>query len=92
VIEPEAGRLVGGITVGTKPTCSAVTPDGRFAFATVTGRRELAVVDTGRDEVIARLPLGDSPKGVEVTPEGRFVLVANEGAGSHSVSIFAVGS
>ncbi len=92
VVDGRAGELLARLQVGKKPTYSAATPDGRYAFATATGDRQLVVVDTRTQSVVARLPLGESPKGVEVSPDGKFVLVANEGAGSNSISIFEIGA
>lgn len=91
ILGAAGGEVLARLAVGKKPTYSAVTPDGKYAFAVATGDRKLVVVDTASREIVARLPLGESPKGAEVTPDGKFVLVANEGEGSNSLSIFAVG-
>ncbi|HFA59527.1 MAG TPA: hypothetical protein ENJ83_02440, partial [Rhodospirillales bacterium] len=54
-------EVLARLAVGEKPTYSAVTPDGRYAFAVATGDRKLVVVDTASRKVLTKLPLGESP-------------------------------
>ena len=49
------------------------SPDGRFCYVSVLSRNEVAVVDTAKKEIIARIPAGSEPKRLLVVtlPETR---------------------
>lgn len=46
----------------------AFTADGRFAFASVENRSELAVIDLDSNQVMRRIPVGACPRGVAADP------------------------
>jgi YVTN family beta-propeller protein len=69
----------------------ALTPDGRYAYVTKSGRATLAepdhrnvvVIDTADNAVAAVIPVGGLPQEVVVTPDGRhaYVMVATDRSG-----------
>lgn len=59
-----------------EPRYTAASPDGRYAFVTDSGRRDLAVVDVLRARVVARVQLGGWPRHVSIDHSGRTLWVA----------------
>ncbi|HWJ33010.1 MAG TPA: hypothetical protein VNR59_11775 [Gaiellaceae bacterium] len=59
-----------------EPRYTAAAPDGRYAFVTDSGRKELAVVDVLRARVVARVHLGGWPRHVSIDRSGRTLWVA----------------
>ena len=59
-----------------EPRYTAAHPDGRHAFLTDSGRRDVAVVDVLGGRVLARLHLGGWPRHVSLDPGGRVLWVA----------------
>lgn len=59
-----------------EPRYTAAAPNGRYAFVTDSGRRELAVIDVLRARVGARLHLGGWPRHVSIDQSGRTLWVA----------------
>lgn len=59
-----------------EPRYTASAPDGRHAFVTDSGRADVAVVDTLRGRVVARVRLGAWPRHVSLDPSGRRLWVA----------------
>jgi YVTN family beta-propeller protein len=45
----------------------------------------VSVIDTGRNTVVATIPVGQFPKGVAIPPDGTHAYVANQGDGTVSV-------
>ena len=45
----------------------------------------VSVIDTGRNTVVATIPVGQFPNGVAITPDGTHAYVANQGDGTVSV-------
>ncbi len=41
-------------------------PDGRYAYATVTGENKVVVIDTGRMEVVKEIGGGQKPWGLVI--------------------------
>jgi YVTN family beta-propeller protein len=50
-----------------------------------SGRGEIWAIDTSRNTVVARIPVGSHPAHVVVTPDGRFAYVTNGGDDTVSV-------
>ena len=59
-----------------EPRYTAGSPDGRYAFVTDSGRRDVAVVDVVRARVVARVHLGRWPRHVSLDSSGRTLWVA----------------
>ncbi len=59
-----------------EPRYTAGAPDGRHAFVTDSGRKDVAVVDVLRGHVVARLHLGEWPRHVSLDTRGRTLWVA----------------
>jgi YVTN family beta-propeller protein len=59
-----------------EPRYTAGAPDGRHAYVTDSGRRDVAVVDVLRGAVVARVGLGQWPRHVSLDPSGRRLWVA----------------
>jgi YVTN family beta-propeller protein len=66
----------------------SITPDGRFVLATNFTNGEVAVIDPGRNQVIATVPVGHQPNQVAVTLDGRLAFVTNQG--DTTVSVFSI--
>ena len=87
---------VNPITVGSRPSGVAVTPNGRRVYVTNSGANTVAVIDAATNALVDTDPdaagvnpiqVGIDPNGVAVTPDGQRVYVAN--AGSDTVSVIA---
>src|SRR4051812_15524258 len=59
-----------------EPRYTAAAPDGRHAYVTDSGRKDIAVVDVLRGRVLARLPLGGWPRHLSLDSSGRVLWVA----------------
>jgi YVTN family beta-propeller protein len=84
VIGIEAAVVTATVAVGPSPSGVVVTPDGRSAYvpslSLTGGLSVVSVIDTGSNEVTARIPVGSphsGPSGLAVTPDGRHVYVAS---------------
>jgi YVTN family beta-propeller protein len=77
-LDPRLGRLRGVIPFGL-----ALSPDGRRLYAAEAGVNAVAVIDTGRNEVLGHIPVGWFPSKLAVSRDGRSLIVANaKGFGS----------
>jgi DNA-binding beta-propeller fold protein YncE len=59
-----------------EPRYTAAAPNGRYAYITDSGRKDVAVVDVVRGRVLSRLRLGGWPRHVSLDPAGRLLWVA----------------
>lgn len=59
-----------------EPRYTAAAPNGRYAFVTDSGRKDLAVLDVQRARVVARVHLGGWPRHVSIDDSGRVLWVA----------------
>jgi DNA-binding beta-propeller fold protein YncE len=59
-----------------EPRYAAASRDGRYAYVTDSGRKDVAVVDVARGRVIARERLGGWPRHVSLDSRGRTLWVA----------------
>jgi DNA-binding beta-propeller fold protein YncE len=73
-----------------EPRYTAASRDGRYAFVTDSGRIDVAVVDVGRGEVVARLPLRMWPRHLSISPDGRTLWVGL-GTASPQIAVVDVG-
>ncbi len=69
--------VVKTIPVGFQPNGIAVTPDGKFVWASMFGNNQVLKIDTSANSVVLGVPVGTGPGGVAITPDGRFAYVAN---------------
>ncbi|MBV9582659.1 MAG: cupredoxin domain-containing protein [Chloroflexi bacterium] len=78
------------IPIPTGPHGLAVTPDGRWVYASSDGDSVVSVIDTATDSVTDTIQVGTTPHGLAMTPDGSKVLVA--GFGTDSVEAIDTGS
>lgn len=80
---------VPSVEAGDGPQHVALTPDGRFAYATAAGSGELRAYRVGPDGGLLphrtpSVPAGEGAHGVVVSPDGRSAYVGNQGPGTIS--------
>ena len=68
VLDGSTPAVRGSQKLGKVPVAVAWTPDGRYAYVTVTGENKVAVIDTARMEVVKELPTGKQPWGLVIMP------------------------
>src|SRR4029453_18459074 len=59
-----------------EPRYTAAAPDGRHAFVTDSGRKDVAVVDVVRGRILARFQLGQWPRHLSLDSSGRVLCLA----------------
>lgn len=59
-----------------EPRYAAAAPNGRHAYVTDSGRKDVAVVDVVAGRVLARLHLGGWPRHVSLASDGRVLCLA----------------
>ena len=64
---------------GKGPAQTGFTPDGRLAFASLSGENAIAVIDPATRKVIRKVTVGTVPIQLYATPDSRTLLVANQG-------------
>jgi len=74
-----AGRKLTDLSTGAGSEALALTPDGRELWVAARAAGELAIVNTDKLEVTARLPLSGIPIRIAITPDGRTALVTCAG-------------
>ena len=83
------------LAVGGSPFGVAVTPDGRYGFAALSGPDAGSpVIDVlrmpatvaGRPALVRSIPVAGQPLGEAITPDGRYLLAA-DGAGAVVISV-----
>jgi YVTN family beta-propeller protein len=73
------------ITVGSEPSVSVLTPDGKTLFVTDRDRGTVSVIDVKtRTKDPSDIAVGSLPIAPTVTPDGKTVFVANYGSGTVS--------
>jgi DNA-binding beta-propeller fold protein YncE len=70
-----------------EPRYTAGAVDGRHAFVTDSGHRDLAAIDVVRGTVVGRLHLGQWPRHLSLAPDGRTLWV---GLGTASAEVAVV--
>ena len=72
-ITSQRPRQIATIPMGGNVYWLTFGPDGRFCYVAVLSRNEVAVVDTAKKEIVARIPAGSEPKRLIVVtlPETR---------------------
>ena len=100
------GRSVPGprgerLNVGTRPRTIALSPDGRWLYASVHGDARLVRVDTRTFSVADSISVSPYPVGLGVSPDGAYVGITSQGglvkgsdppgySGGNSVEFFSV--
>ena len=79
-VDPAAGT-VRSLRTGGGAEGFAITPDGRELWVAHREDDDVAVLDAGTGEELARLATSDFPIRVEVTPDGERVLVSSAEGG-----------
>jgi DNA-binding beta-propeller fold protein YncE len=74
-----ANRKLDDLATGAGSEALALTPDGRELWVAARADGHLAIVDTQKLEVTARLPLPGIPIRIAMTPDGRTALVSCAG-------------
>lgn len=88
VVDAKAHKVLKKIDIpgkGARPMGSAISPDGKFVYITTGRGKNLAIIDTGADSVVASFEVGDRPWGVGVSPDGKRIYTANGPDGTVSV-------
>jgi DNA-binding beta-propeller fold protein YncE len=53
---------------GAGPQGITITPDGRYAFLSLSQQASVAIIDVARREIVGRLNAGQTPDGIVYTP------------------------
>lgn len=68
VLDRASKRELGRLSfTGAGPQGITISPDGRFAFQSLSGRGRVAIVDVAARTVVRELAVGDTPDGVAYT-------------------------
>jgi YVTN family beta-propeller protein len=70
------------IPAGKRPQGQALSPDGKFVFITLEDDNAIAILDTGKNEIVGRIRTGRSPNRVAVTPDGKLLVYSMQLAGA----------
>ena len=65
------------ISLVSRPYELAVSPDGKWLYATL-GSSRLAVIDTSKESVVRMLSLTTDPRGIAFTPDGKYAYVCSD--------------
>ena len=65
-IDPSLGSVTGRVTIGGQPRGVAATPDGRYVLTANGASDDVALVDAGTLQVVARYPAGDRPRSIAI--------------------------
>jgi YVTN family beta-propeller protein len=77
VLDARSGATVGTIDVGSISHHLAVSPDGRFVYVAAD---RIVVIDTSRNEIVARIASEDPPFDLAFTPDGRLLYALGMGS------------
>ena len=70
------------IPAGKRPQGQALSPDGKFVYITLEDDNAIAILDTGKNEIVGRISTGRSPNRVAVTPDGKTLVYSMQLAGA----------
>ena len=87
-LDPKAGSVLASAKVGYRPFAIAISPDFRTVAVSNWGDKSVSLLDAGRLNETARVPVEAQPSDLAYSSDGR-LFVAN--AGSNSVSVIAGG-
>jgi YVTN family beta-propeller protein len=80
VVDTRSGATIAAVPVGGPVVQVAVSPDSRYAFATVTQPAGVVKIDLRAGTVVGRVAVSAAPAQVYLTPDGRTVLSADQGS------------
>lgn len=83
-LDPYTGVTVAQAPVGTKPTCVAMSLDGRTLYVANSGNGNVTVVDAASMTPVGILRVGVAPQKMAIAPNGK-LLVTNKGSDTVSV-------
>jgi YVTN family beta-propeller protein len=79
VIDTANQQEVAQVLVGKGPAQTGFTPDGRFAFVSLSQENAVAVIDPATRKMVRKIGVGAAPIQLYATPDSRTLLVANQG-------------
>jgi YVTN family beta-propeller protein len=88
VLAIPSNKLVTTIPLGAGtggPLKLAISPDGAFVYATNFDSKNVSVISTATNSVVATVPVGNEPYAVAASPDGAFVYAGNFGDSTISV-------
>jgi len=71
--------------VSANPDAMVLSPDGTRAYVAGESHRQVNVVSTATNSVIATVGVGGTPTGLAISPSGRYLYVANMSSNTVSV-------
>jgi DNA-binding beta-propeller fold protein YncE len=77
VLDARSGTTVGTFNLGSISHHVAVSADGRFAYVAAD---QVVVIDTSRNEIVARIATEDPPFDLAFTPDGRVLYALGMGS------------
>lgn len=77
VIDANTNTLITSVTVGTRPTDLAITPDGSKVYVTNYFSNNITVISTANDSILNTIPVGSAPVGIIISPTQSKAYVAN---------------
>ena len=85
VIDLQAGKMTGEISVSAAPQDLVISEDRRRLFVSSAGSNTVDVVDRGTLKVSRSVAVGAKPGGMALSPNGRFLFVCVRGGASVDV-------
>jgi YVTN family beta-propeller protein len=79
--------------VGAGARTIRLSQDGKYLFAALHTKSEVAVVDTRSFSVVARVPVDSYPVGLDLSPDNQRLWVTSQGVdakGGNAVNIYAI--
>ncbi|MDA2890289.1 beta-propeller fold lactonase family protein [Mycolicibacterium sp. BiH015] len=76
-VVPPHNTVIATISVGNRPTDTAVTPDGAYVYVPVSSDDAVSVIDAASNTVVATVAVGAGPQAVDISPDGSRVYVVN---------------
>lgn len=74
-----AAVMAAGLAGCSKAPEAAPKPTGYRVYVTNEVSGDLSILDSGKMEVVATVPLGKRPRGIHASPDGKFIYVALSG-------------
>jgi PQQ-dependent catabolism-associated beta-propeller protein len=90
VLDTAAAKIMAKIQLpeGSLPMGTVMSPDGRELYVSTGRGNKVAVIDTGKNEVAAMIPVGNRAWGIALSPDGTRLYTAN--GASNDVSVVDV--
>src|SRR5215216_2102790 len=78
-------KIVRKLPAGSDPEQFAITPNGRWLYASNEDAGTASVIDAQSHAVVSTLVVGIEPEGVAVSPDGKWVYITAETSNTVSV-------